>query len=284
MKNLFKTFALLLIMSTAFAQQDKGLLYEISGNELTKPSYVFGTFHIMCAEDYLMSEIIKQKFTATEQVVLELDMDDPQMMVQMQQQMFMKDGKSLKDLLSKEDYDEVDNYFTDSLKIPFQMLDKVKPFALTSMLYPKILGCPIQSFEMDFVKLGKAEKKEILGLETVTDQMGVFDAIPYQKQAEDLVGAIEDMDDSKAEFDKLVATYKTEDIDAIAKIIAEEDNGYAEYTDILLNNRNQNWIAKISDFAKKKSTFFAVGAGHLGGKEGVVNLLREAGYTVKAVR
>jgi uncharacterized protein YbaP (TraB family) len=284
MKNLFKTFALLLIMSTAFAQQDKGLLYEISGNELTKPSYVFGTFHIMCAEDYLMSEIIKQKFTATEQVVLELDMDDPQMMVQMQQQMFMKDGKSLKDLLSKEDYDEIGNYFTDSLKIPFQMLDKVKPFALTSMLYPKILGCPIQSFEMDFVKLGKAEKKEILGLETVTDQMGVFDAIPYQKQAEDLVGAIEDMDDSKAEFDKLVATYKTEDIDAIAKIIAEEDNGYAEYTDILLNNRNQNWIAKISDFAKKKSTFFAVGAGHLGGKEGVVNLLREAGYTVKAVR
>jgi uncharacterized protein YbaP (TraB family) len=282
MKNLFKTFALLLIMSTAFAQQDKGLLYEISGNELTKPSYVFGTFHIMCAEDYLMSEIIKQKFT--EQVVLELDMDDPQMMVQMQQQMFMKDGKSLKDLLSKEDYDEIGNYFTDSLKIPFQMLDKVKPFALTSMLYPKILGCPIQSFEMDFVKLGKAEKKEILGLETVTDQMGVFDAIPYQKQAEDLVGAIEDMDDSKAEFDKLVATYKTEDIDAIAKIIAEEDNGYAEYTDILLNNRNQNWIAKISDFAKKKSTFFAVGAGHLGGKEGVVNLLREAGYTVKAVR
>jgi uncharacterized protein YbaP (TraB family) len=284
MKNLFKTFALLLIMSTAFAQKDKGLLYEISGNELTKPSYVFGTFHIMCAEDYLMSEIIKQKFTATEQVVLELDMDDPQMMVQMQQQMFMKDGKSLKDLLSKEDYDEVGNYFTDSLKIPFQMLDKVKPFALTSMLYPKILGCPIQSFEMDFVKLGKAEKKEILGLETVTDQMRVFDAIPYQKQAEDLVGAIEDMDDSKAEFDKLVATYKTEDIDAIAKIIAEEDNGYAEYTDILLNNRNQNWIAKISDFAKKKSTFFAVGAGHLGGKEGVVNLLREAGYTVKAVR
>jgi uncharacterized protein YbaP (TraB family) len=284
MKNLFKTFALLLIVSTAFSQQDKGLLYEISGNELTKPSYVFGTFHIMCAEDYLMSEITKQKFTATEQVVLELDMDDPQMMVQMQQQMFMKDGKSLKDLLPKKDYDEVGNYFTDSLKMPFQVLDKVKPFALTSMLYPKILGCPIQSFEMDFVKLGKEENKEILGLETVADQMGVFDAIPYQKQAEDLVEAIEDMDDSKAEFDKLVATYKTEDIDAIAKMIAEDDNGYAEYTDILLNNRNENWITKMADFAKEKSTFFAVGAGHLGGEKGVVNLLRKAGYTVTAVK
>jgi hypothetical protein len=284
MKNLFKTFALLLLTSTTFAQQDKGLLYEISGNELTKSSYIFGTFHIMCAEDYMMSEIIKQKFTTTEQVVLELDMDDPQMMVQMQQQMFMKDGKSLKDLLPKEDYDEVGNYFTDSLKMPFQMLDKVKPFALTSMLYPKILGCPIQSFEMDFMKLSKVENKEVLGLETVADQMGVFDAIPYQKQADDLVEAIEDMDDSKAEFDKLVATYKTEDIDAIAKMIAEDDNGYAEYTDILLNNRNENWIAKMADFAKEKSTFFAVGAGHLGGEKGVVNLLRKAGYTVTAVK
>lgn len=284
MKNLFKTFALLLTISTAFSQQNKGLLYEISGNGLTKSSYIFGTFHIMCAEDYIMSEVVKQKFTTTEQVVLELDMDDPQMMVQMQQQMFMKDGRSLKDLLSKGDYDEVGNYFIDSLKMPFQMLDKVKPFALTSMLYPKILGCPVQSFEMDFVKLGKDENKEILGLETVADQMRVFDEIPYQKQADDLVKAIQDIDNSKAEFDKLVATYKTEDIDAIAKMIAEDDSGYDQYTDILLNNRNENWIAKMADFTKEKPTFFAVGAGHLGGEKGVINLLRKAGYTVTAVK
>lgn len=284
MKNLFKTFALLCTISTAFAQQDKGLLYEISGNELTKPSYVFGTFHIMCAADYEMSEVTKEKFGKTEQVVMELDMDDPQMMMQMQQQMFMKDGKSLKDLLTKETYDNVDRYFTDSLKMPFQMMDKVKPFALTSMLYPKILNCPIQSFEMDFVKLGQAEKKEILGLETVADQMGVFDAIPYKKQADDLVEAIADMDNSKAEFDKLVGVYKTQDIDALAKMVAEEENGYAEYTDVLLNNRNENWIGKMTDFAKAKPTFFAVGAGHLGGEKGVVNLLRKAGYTVTAVK
>jgi uncharacterized protein YbaP (TraB family) len=284
MKNLFKISALLLTISTAFSQQDKSLLYEISGNELTKSSYIFGTFHIMCAEDYMISEIMKQKFTTTEQIVLELDMDDPQMMVQMQQQIFMKDGKSLKDLLPKEDYDEVGNYFIDSLKMPFQVLDKVKPFALISMLYPKILGCPIQSFEMDFVKLGKDENKEILGLETVADQMRVFDAIPYQKQADDLVKVIQDIDNSKAEFDKLVITYKTEDIDAIAKMIAEDNNGYAPYTDVLLNDRNENWIAKMTDLIKEKSTFFAVGAGHLGGKKGVINLLREAGYAVTAVK
>ncbi len=284
MKNLFKIFALLLTFSAAFAQQDKGLLYEISSKELAKPSYIFGTFHIMCSADYEMLEITKQKFSNTEQVVLELDMDDPQMMMQMQQQMFMKDGISLKDLLSTAEFDEVNAYFTDSLKMPFQMMQKVKPFALTSMLYPKILDCPIQSFEMDFVKLADAEKKEILGLESIAEQMGVFDAIPYQKQADDLVEAIQDIDKSKAEFAKLVAAYKTQDIDALAKMIAEEENGYAEFTDVLLNNRNENWIDKIENFAKQKSTFFAVGAGHLGGEKGVVNLLRKAGYNVTAVK
>lgn len=284
MKNLFKTFALLFSLSATFAQQDKGLLYEISSNGLEKPSYIFGTFHIMCAADYEMSEITKQKFSITEQVVLELDMDDPKMMGEMQKQMFMKGGKSLKDLLSTEEYNQVGNYFTDSLQMPFQMLNKVKPFVLSSMLYPKILGCPLQSFEMDFVTLSKEEKKEVLGLESVADQMGVFDEIPYQKQAEDLIEAIEDMDDSKNEFTKLVAAYKTEDIHALAQMVAEDENGYSEYTNILLNNRNVNWISKISDFAKEKPTFFAVGAGHLGGKDGVINLLRNAGYSVTAVR
>lgn len=284
MKKLFTIFTLLFFVSTTFAQQDKGLLYEISGNELTKPSYVFGTFHIMCANDYVMSDAVKGKFQETQQVVLELDMDDPQMMMQMQQQMFMKDGQSLKNLLAADDYQIVGDYFKDSLQMPFQMLEKVKPFALTSMLYPKVLGCPLESFEMNFVKLSKEQNKEILGLESVADQMSVFDKIPYQKQAESLVEVVEQMDKSRAEFSQMVVTYKTEDIDAIAAMIAEEESEYAEYSDILLADRNKNWIAKITDFAKEKPTFFAVGAGHLGGKEGVINLLRETGYTVKAVR
>lgn len=284
MKKLITTFTILFFISTAFAQQDKGLLYEISGNQLSQPSYVFGTFHIMCANDYVMSDVVKNKFKETQQVVLELDMDDPQMMMQMQQQMFMKDGQSLKKLLAADDYQIVGDYFKDSLQMPFQMLEKVKPFALTSMLYPKVLGCPLESFEMNFVKLSKEQDKEILGLESVADQMGVFDKIPYQKQAEGLVEVVEHMDKSRAEFSKMVTTYKTEDIDAIAAMIAEEESEYTEYSDILLADRNKNWIMKITNYAKEKPTFFAVGAGHLGGTEGVVNLLREAGYTVTAVK
>ncbi len=284
MKKLFSTLASVLLYTTTFAQQNNSLLYEITGQNLTSPSYLFGTFHIMCADDYIMPEKVTNAFQKAEQVVLELDMDDPQMMIQMQQQMFMTDGQTLKTLLTPTDYQLVGNYFKDSLMMPFQMLEKVKPFALTSMLYPKILDCPLESFEMNFVKLSREQQKEILGLEGVTDQMNVFDKIPYKKQADDLVEAVQEMTDARADFRKMVATYKAADIDAIAEMVAEEAYGYAEYTDILLTNRNKNWIPKIADFAQEKSTFFAVGAGHLGGQAGVVNLLREAGYTVRPIK
>lgn len=275
--------ALVASSTAAFSQENKGLLYEILGNGLSKPSYLFGTFHIMCPQDYDLNETVKSKLKSTNQTVLELDMDDPQMMVQMQQTMFMTDGKSLKDLLPEVDYNLVKAYFIDSLNMPFGLLEKVKPFALSSMLYPKILGCPMQSYEMDLVKLSKENKSEVMGLESVADQMGVFDKIPYEKQAEDLLKAVSDLEKSRTEFNKMIAAYKTKDIDVIAKMVAEEENGYADFTDVLLTDRNKNWIAKMVDYATAKSTFFAVGAGHLGGDEGVVNLLRKKGFTVRPV-
>lgn len=283
MKKLFITLASVLLYPTTFAQHNNSLLYEISGNNLTTPSYLFGTFHIMCADDYVMPETVTNAFQKAEQVVLELDMDDPQLMLQMQQQMFMQDGQSLKTLLTPTDYQLVGSYFRDSLMMPFQMLEKVKPFALTSMLYPKILDCPLESFEMNFVKLSQEQEKEILGLENVTDQMNVFDKIPYKKQADDLVEAVQEMANVRTEFRNMVATYNAADVDAIAAMVAEEAYGYAEFTDILLTDRNKNWIPKIANFAQEKSTFFAVGAGHLGGQFGVIRLLHEAGYTVRPI-
>jgi len=73
----------------SIAQRDKSntLLWEISGNGLQQPSYLFGTIHMICKEDFHISEIVKQKFNSSKQVYLELDMDDPQLQVTMMQQM-----------------------------------------------------------------------------------------------------------------------------------------------------------------------------------------------------
>jgi uncharacterized protein YbaP (TraB family) len=127
------------------------------------------------------------------------------------------------------------------------------------------------------------------GLETVEDQVNVFEKIPYADQAKALVELIKeikkDSNSGKAEFKKLLDLYLAQDIDGMVVMSGEEffgdlENGEAE----LLTNRNQKWIPKIKAMSKEKPTFYAVGAAHLGGPNGVIRLLMKEGYSLKPVK
>lgn len=119
------------------------------------------------------------------------------------------------------------------------------------------------------------------GLETLQEQMSFLDALPYTYQAKELVKML-DQDSDDGEFQKMVDIYKTQNLDAMVDMIKEQGES-SVMEDILLNNRNKNWIAKIEKFASEKPTFFAVGAGHLGGPKGIIALLKEQGYSVTPV-
>jgi uncharacterized protein YbaP (TraB family) len=167
-----------------------------------------------------------------------------------------------------------------------KMLENVKPFFLTSMLYPKFIDCPMQSFEAELMKVASEQNEEIYGLETIEDQIQVFEDIPYEDQVKDLVRTAKDnMAYDKANFAKLLAIYKDENISAMLEIMNDDNySSVTNYQDEILDNRNKNWIPRIKQYAEDQATFFGVGAGHLAGESGVINLLREAGYTVTAVR
>ncbi len=272
-----------LLSSFAATAQKSALLWEISGNGLQKPSYLFGTIHLLCPADFRLSEGVKTRLADTRQLALELDMDDPKLMVGMQQTMAMKGGKKLKDLLSEADYTLLTGYFKDSLKMPLAPFASSKPFVLTSLMYPSLLGCPPKSYELEFVQLARKAKKEVIGLETVEEQMAIFDKIPYEKQAEQVVKIAKDPAKARKDFAKLVQLYKTENIRKMSRVALEGDSGFEDYEADLLQNRNRRWIEAIGREAREMPTFFAVGAAHLGGKTGVVRLLKKAGFTVRAV-
>jgi uncharacterized protein YbaP (TraB family) len=232
-----------------------------------------------------MNEATKQKFSETQQIYLELDMDDPKMMPEMMKSMYMTDGSTLKTLMSEFDYQKVSQFFKDSLKTNIGMMDKMKPFVLSSMTIPKLIACPSQSYEETFVKMAKNENKEVLGLETVQEQFGAMDKMGMKKQADlMLVKMIENWNDGKQELKQLITDYKNQDVEALYADMADSKTMDAEFEGSLLENRNKNWISKIKTITKEKPTFFAVGAGHLGGKKGVIALLRNEGFTVKAVK
>lgn len=258
------------------------LLWEISGKGLKKKSYLFGTFHLMCKEDIHFSEQLKTAVQNTSKVYMEMDMDDPSILLSGLMMMKMKGGKKLSGLLTAAEYEKVNNFFKDSLEMPIGFMETIKPYFLIAMLYPKMMPCSKASgIEEELVKISKEQKKEIKGLETMAFQSAVFDSIPYEKQAKELLKSIDSIETYKLYFDSMMRVYKSQQLDKIETLFNDEEFGMDEYQDVLLDNRNKNWVQQLKTIMKSESVFVAVGAGHLPGKNGLIALLRKEGYKVK---
>jgi uncharacterized protein YbaP (TraB family) len=262
---------------------ENALLWQVSGKNLASPSYVYGTIHMICKEDFQFSTTLKEKFRDAKEVYLEIDMDDPSMMVKMASMSIMK-NHSLKDLMNEADYKFLSAYVKDSLGMPMMLFNKLKPITLMSLLYTKVLPCSgSESYEQTMMTMAKQQKKDIKGLERVEDQMGVFDKIPDSVEAQMILEMIRKMPEQRAQFAEMVKAYKKEDLKGLSDEMSESPE-WRGYEDILLVNRNKNWIPVMETAMKAGTSLFAVGAGHLPGKEGVIHLLRQAGYTVTPVK
>ena len=266
--------------------QDKALLYEVTGPGLAKSSYLYGTFHLVCPTDLIITDAMKKAVGESQQVYLELDMDDPTMMADMQKAMMMPPGKNVKELLKPEDYTVLDNYLNEKMHIGLAQMGMLKPIALLSMMYMTILPCQPVSYDLKFSEMANSEKKEVLGLENLSTQLGAMDKIPMQDQLKGLVDIARKPEDAKKEFAQFIALYKSHDINKLMSAMETSEfsgGDFSQFEESLLTERNTSWIPVIEKAAKEKPTFFAFGAGHLGNEKGILNLLRKKGYTVKAV-
>ncbi len=299
-------FAFLIAFSTVFAQADavattqtetqaptsdeNSLLWEISGKELSTPSWLYGTIHLIGKDDFFLTDSTRLFIGRSEMVVFEINMED---MTDITAQLgllmkaFMDNGKTLKDLLNEEDYKLVQDHFAE-IGMPLFMFERIKPMFLTVMasgdMSPTAMSSgEMVSYEMEIMEISQAVGKKMGGLESMEFQMSVFDSIPYEAQAQMLVESIKSSDEGNEEFAKMVELYKTQDIQGMVEMMGDSE-GIAEYEDLLLNTRNKNWIPVMGEMMTTQPTFFAVGAGHLGGENGVVALLRKEGYRVKPVR
>jgi uncharacterized protein YbaP (TraB family) len=264
------------------------LLWRISGKNLSKPSYVFGTMHMICANDIEVSDSLRFAIKNADKVYLELDMDDMMEVMSAMAHMNMRGDTTLSDLLSAEDYKKVKEYFDEhSSLMPFAMMEKYKPLLVESMVMEGSEGCEdMIVMEQLIMEEAKKNNKEIKGLETMDYQLGIFDRIPYKLQAQQLVKMVDDAKagktDDKKEMEILTDAYRKQELNKMDEL-TKDDPGINEFSDILLYDRNANWASKLPDLMAKNPLLIAVGAGHLPGKKGVLNLLRQAGYTVEPV-
>lgn len=261
---------------------DNTLLWEVSGNGLAKPSYILGTFHLLCKQDIHFSNACRQAISNSNQIYFELDLDDPATLFGGLMLMSMKDGKKLEDLFTPEAYKRVSAYFKDSLKTGMSMFKNMKPYFLMALLYPKMMPCQsVSGVEEALMAIAKENNKEINGLETMAFQASIFDSIPYEQQAKELLNTIDSMDKSRDYFALMNKAYLQQDMTTIKKIMFDTEFGMQDNQDILLDNRNKDWVKKLNVIMKKEPVFTAVGTGHLIGDNGLIQLLRNEGYKVR---
>lgn len=272
------------------AANDNTLLWKVTGKDLKQPSYIFGTIHMICADDALLSDNMKTIIKLVDEVYLEVDMDDMMQMFSLVSKMKMNGGETLRGLLSEADYETVKAYFNEKgSMLPFSMLETFKPLLATSLIAQNSKDCETMS-AMETVIMGAAKdhKKEIKGLESMAYQAGILDSIPYKTQAELLVQSIKSEEGGEAEnassdMNKLFNAYKSQDLKVLENLMVKSEAGLSEYMDLLLFKRNHNWIKKMKEILPAKSILIAVGAGHLPGDEGVLNLLKKEGYKVEPI-
>lgn len=276
--------ALLVAGALSVSTAQASLLYKVTGKDMAEPSYLFGTIHMICAEDFKVHEQTRAAFAQADRLIMELDMADPGVLQSMQTKLLDPQGRKLSSHVSEAQYELLDEFLTSTMGTGLTTFDGMRPFILSSMVMTSQLGCAQQmSYEGHFTQKAMEQQKAVDGLESVDFQFGIFDQIPYQEQVQWLMESLEDKAKAKGELDKMVRLYVAEDMEGLYKMIADTD-AYADYTALLLDDRNRTWQQQLdADLQAPGSEFIAVGAGHLGGNAGIIQLLKDLGYAVEPV-
>jgi uncharacterized protein len=261
---------------------EKTLLWELSGNGIAKSSYLFGTIHLQCKNRLKLSANRQKYFDGAAQLYLELDFDDPNLKREISKYTQMPRGKNLKQLLGPKKYRRAQKFFEKNLNLPLDFFSTTKPFILAALATPSGLKCSTSSWEESLAATAQQRNMPVLGLETVKEQFAVFDQLSLAEEADMLMAVVDNPERSKKDFQQLLSAYNNQDLGKLQKMI-ELDPKARKLNRLLLDQRNQKWIPIITREARSKPTFFGFGAAHLVGKQGVIALLRKAGYTVKPI-
>jgi uncharacterized protein YbaP (TraB family) len=281
--------ALLSLALHSNAQQKKNensLLWEISGNGLQKPSYLFGTYHYAGKDFIDTMKVLNAKLNQADIIVGELIIDGT-LTAKLVPFMIMMDN-ALDKLLSPKEYQKVADYLKKVSGQDLKLFNIMKPVMvqlnILKFTAPKSTITPtnpaLDQYIQDF---GKANNKTVIGLETAEDQAVVLFGADLQRQKELLLKSIDDEKRNRKESQKLYEDYIAQDLSSLEKTFTKLADYTQEEFEAIIKNRNAKWMSQLPDLMQNGSVFIAVGAGHLVGQDGLIKALQAKGYTVTPV-
>jgi len=284
-KNILILFLLLLCLTATQAQ----LLWKVSGNGLKYPSYLFGTHHLISIQFLDSVPGLFKAFNNCNVIVGEMVINNIDATAKIQQAAIMPNHVKINDLLNDDEYKLVDNELKSVLKFGLKDVSIMNPSLILTMyemeIYKKLTGFKDESQSDSYFQMVAAEKgKKIIGLETVDQQIAIlFNNSNLERQADILVETVQKKDSILNEMIQLNKLYKVGKIEELIELSKGKGN-ITDMTDEeyakLVDNRNADWMTKLPAYFNQSSCFIAVGAMHLGGKNGLIKLLKKEGYKV----
>ena len=290
-----------LFVSLTYAQAQ--ILYRISGNGLELPSYIVGTFHLAPSSFADSIPGLAKAIESTNQVCGELDMMDafkPENAARLLKSQMLPEDVTLSSLFTTEQLGRVNAVLLDVMGTNLEdeafaaQMEKMTPVALSTSLtlaaYSKETGSfnPMDLIDNYFQMLALQSGKAVKGFETVDFQMEVLYGAPLEKQVNDLMCLVDHFDNANEMVNLITTAYFSQNLKRIEEALeqeSEDDCGSSpEDEDILINKRNSNWVEMMPKMMTEQPTLFVVGAAHLCGEQGVLQLLEKAGYTVEGVK
>jgi uncharacterized protein YbaP (TraB family) len=273
------------LISNSQAQEmlklENSILWKIEHPELKEPSYLLGTLHLLCEEDFVLSEKIYTVLDNIDALVLEVNMSDPEELKSLQAS--MASSKKISEELTESQFKELDELVQKVLKSPLMSYNDYGLSMLQFYMMYAMLPCDltqIKSFEPELMKVAAKKQTPIFGLESSSAQL---EFIKKAYTTDYLFEQLMLFDSYKIDFNSAIKAYKHEDITAAVNLITKDKYMNENAVKYMQVERNKNWVEIMPQMMKERSNLFSIGCAHLTNESGIINLLRQKGYIITPV-
>ena len=268
---------LILIISSSNVFSQNALLWKISDAD-NRNSYLYGTIHLKDERVFAYADTVIGCMKMCDKVVLELDLN-PMNLLQYSNMLFLTGDSTLKDFFNGKDYDTIVNTVEKTTGMQFSFFERFKPVALLSVVMENILPGDMETtLDEFFYKKGIQMHKEIVGLETFDEQFKILESIPM----ESVIDFLKHPEKTISDLDPMICDYLNTKLNELLRLM-QEDETMANLKKEFLDERNIKMAAKIDSLFKNNTLTIAVGAGHLPGEKGLINLLKKKGYKLTPI-
>ncbi len=293
MKSILKRSVLLVALLAGWqgvAQEgtrEPSLLWKITGNGLKQPSYLYGTVHFIPLTHFFVTNAVAEAFKSSKILATEnaafMRYIPRQVWREKNQQQFLPGEQTVADYLSEADFAELQTYMRKGLRIKnpaYRAYLRLKPNylagALLGRLHPQATGYELVFLKQARLRNTRGQYMLYEGLEEPKQTFAALDSLQHLYRMEELMQGIRD---GFADYHNLLQLYRAQDIEAMYEASVKDGRLHQ----ILVVDRNQAWMRKLRKLIHSQPTFVAVGAAHLGGPTGLIELLTESGYTLQPV-